>query len=131
MNFFDFLSERSSIFLFQESNQHLTVFSSLDLEKNEICLPKSSGVAGWVFENRKGAIVNRPQEDVRFYNAVDNLTGFHTRNIVCAPLMDQGDRCLGTLQSLNKKDGDFTIDDLQLLDSTGRLLVAAVQRGMR
>ena len=51
-------SERSSIFIFQPWNQQLTIFSSLDLEKHEICIPKACGVAGCVFENRQPAVVN-------------------------------------------------------------------------
>ena len=58
-------SERSSIFLFQYWNQKLTIFSSLDLEKNEIRIPKSSGVSGWVFEHRMPAIVNDTDSDSR------------------------------------------------------------------
>ena len=60
-------SERSSIFLFQHLNQQLTVFSSLDLKKNEIRIPKSCGVAGWVFVNRQPAVVNNAYEDGRFH----------------------------------------------------------------
>jgi signal transduction protein with GAF and PtsI domain len=75
-------SERSSIWLFQNGNQHLTIFSSLDLEKNEIRVPKSCGVVGWVYENCKPAVVNNAYEDSRFYRKVDDMTGFHTRNLV-------------------------------------------------
>ena len=109
-------SERSSIWLFQNRNQYLTIYSSLDLEKNEIRIPKSCGVVGWVYENRKPAIVNNAYEDRRFYKKVDDITGFRTHNLICTPLFDCQDHCLGTLQSLNKKRGDFTTDDLELLN---------------
>ena len=45
-------SEKSSIFLFEPFKQQLTSFSSQDLEKKKIRIPKSSGVVGWVFEHR-------------------------------------------------------------------------------
>jgi hypothetical protein len=93
-------SERSSVFLFQHLNQQLTVFSSLDLEKNEIRIPKSYGVAGWVFVNRQSAVVNNAYEDRRFYQKVDDMTGYRTRNLICTPLLDSKDNCMGTLQSL-------------------------------
>lgn len=124
-------SERSSIFLFQYWNQKLTIFSSLDLEKNEIQVPKSCGVAGWVFVNRKPAVVNNPYEDSRFWMEADELTGFQTRNLVCAPLIDSKDICLGTLQSLNKKEGDFTTDDLELLDLAASMLAVAIKNSER
>ena len=120
-------SERSSIFLFQHWNEQLTIFSSLDLDKNEIRIPKSCGVAGWVFVNRQPAVVNNAYEDSRFYKEVDELTGFHTRNLICTPLLDSKDHCLGTLQSLNKKAGDFTTDDLELLNLAARMVAVAIK----
>ena len=124
-------SERSSIWLFQHWNQKLAIFSSLDLEKNEIRIPKSCGVAGWVFVNRKPAVVNNAYEDSRFYRKVDDMTRFHTRNLVCTPLLDYEDHRLGTLQSLNKKTGDFTTDDLELLNLAARMIAVAINNSRR
>jgi len=120
-------SERSSVFLFQHLNQQLTVFSSLDLGKNEIRIPKSCGVAGWVFVNRQPAVVNDAYKDSRFYQKVDDMTGFRTRNLVCTPLLDSNDNCLGTIQSLNKKSGDFTADDLDLLNLAAGMVAVAIK----
>ena len=120
-------SERSSVFLFQHWNEQLTVFSSLDLDKNEVRIPKSCGVAGWVFVNRQSAIGNNAYEDSRFYKKVDDMTGFHTRNLICTPLLDSNDHCLGTLQSLNKQGGDFTNDDLELLNLAASMVAIAIK----
>ena len=120
-------SERSSIFLFQHWDEQLTIFSSLDLDKHEIHIPKSCGVAGWVFVNRQPAVVNNAYEDDRFYKEVDDMTGFQTRNLICTPLLDNKDHCLGTLQSLNKKSGDFTADDLDLLNLVAGMVAVAIK----
>ncbi len=124
-------TERSSIFLFQPWNQQLTIFSSLDLNKNEIRIPRSEGVAGWVFEHRESAIINSAYSDDRFCEEVDLMTGFRTNNLICAPLCDSNERCLGTLQSLNKTSGDFTIDDLELLDLAARMVAIAITNSKR
>ncbi len=124
-------SERSSVFLFDPLKKQLTSFSSLDLEKDEIRIPKSSGVAGWVFEHCKPAVVKNAYEDSRFYRGVDDMTGFHTRNLICTPLVDDKDHCLGTLQSLNKKNGDFKTDDLELLDLTASMVAVALNNNKR
>ena len=124
-------SERSSIWLFQNRNQQLTIYSSLDLEKNEIRIPKSCGVVGWVCVNRKPAVVNNAYEDRRFYRKVDEMTGFHTRNLICTPLFDYKDLCLGALQAINKKLGDYTFDDLELLNLAARIVSVAIQRRRR
>ena len=120
-------SERSSVFLFQHWNEQLTVFSSLDLNKHEIQIPKSYGVAGWVFVNQQPAVVNNAYEDSRFYKKVDDMTGFHTRNLICTPLLDSKNHCLGTLQSLNKKEGDFTNEDLELLNLAAGMVAVAIK----
>jgi adenylate cyclase len=116
----------SWIFLFQHWNEQLSIFSSLDLDKHEIRIPKSCGVAGWVFVNRQAAVVNNAYEDSRFCKEVDELTGFHTRNLVCTPLLDPKNHCLGTMQSLNKKTGDFTTDDMELLNLAARMVTVAI-----
>ena len=120
-------SERSSVFLFQHWNQQLSVFSSLDLDKHEFRIPKSAGVAGWVFVNQQPALVNNAYEDSRFYKKIDEITGFHTRNLICAPLLDSKNHCLGTLQSLNKLEGDFTTDDLELLNLAAGMVAVAIK----
>jgi len=88
-------------------------------------------VAGWVFVNRKPAVVNNAYEDSRFYRKVDEKTGFHTRNLVCTPLLDNEDHCLGTLQSINKKIGHFTTDDLKLLSLAARMVAVAINNSRR
>jgi adenylate cyclase len=121
-------SERSSIFVFDPLNKQLTSYSSLDLGKLEIRMPKSTGVAGWVFEHRMPAVINDAYDDSRFYRGVDDMTGFRTRNMICSPMIDDNGKCLGTIQSLNKKSGDFTTDDLEMLDVTARLVAVILNK---
>jgi GAF domain-containing protein len=121
-------SERSSIFVFDPLNKQLTSYSSLDLGKLEIRMPKSTGVAGWVFEHRMPAVINDAYDDSRFYRGVDDMTGFRTRNMICSPMFDGNGKCLGTIQSLNKKSGDFTTDDLELLDVTARFVAVILNK---
>ena len=124
-------SERSSIFLFDPLRQQLTSYSSLDLDKQEIRMSRSSGVAGWVFEHRMPALINDAYADSRFYRGVDDMTGFRTRNLICTPLIDEKENCIGTIQSLNKKTGDFTTEDLELLGLTARLVAIAIKESGR
>ena len=123
-------SERSSIFVFDPLNKQLTSYSSLDLAKQEIRMSESTGVAGWVFEHRMPAIINDAYEDSRFFRGVDDMTGFRTRNLICTPMIDDKGKCLGTIQSLNKKNGDFTNNDLELLDVTARLVAVALNKNI-
>ncbi len=54
------------------------------------------------------------------------MTGFKTRNLICTPLLDFKEHCLGTLQSMNKKSGDFTTEDLELLKLAARMVAVAI-----
>ena len=119
-------SERSSIFIFQPWNQTLTVYSSLDLKKSEISIPKDAGVAGWVFRKRKPAIVNDTNKDNRFYRGFDERTGFTTQKIICAPLILDKKQCIGTLQSMNKKKGGFKRVDLETIELAAHMLAIAI-----
>ena len=59
------------------------------------------------------------------------MTGFRTRNLICTPLIDTKDRCLGTIQSLNKNNGEFTKDDLEMLELTARMVAIAINNSTR
>jgi adenylate cyclase len=121
-------SERSSIFLFQPHDEQLTIYTSLDLEKYEVSIPKEEGVAGWVFEHGKGAVVNNACEDSRFCEWIDKVTGFQTHKIICAPLIDSEGSCFGTIQSLNKTNGDYSEDDLEVLNHAAKLVADVIDK---
>ena len=81
-------------------------------------LKVGEGIAGWVAQNRKPLLVNRAQEDVRFNNNFDKKTKFHTRSILCAPLISRN-RLLGVVELINKKSKDcrFIQADLKTLST--------------
>lgn len=84
-------------------------------ELAHVRLSTTEGIAGWVFQHGKPAIVNDPPNDPRFAEQVDKQTGYTTRNILCTPLQVKG-RTIGVLQVLNKQnDKGFGKDDLELL----------------
>jgi len=108
-------SERCSIFLIDQNQAHLTAFVSTDLKRNEIKVPINSGVAGWVYTNKTPLVVPDAYADHRFYPGIDEKTGFRTKNILSVPLINGEYKCIGTLQTLNKKSGPFTGDDKEIL----------------
>jgi signal transduction histidine kinase len=108
-------SDRCSVFLIDEQELDLTAFVSTDLKRNEIVLPKTEGIAGWVFENKIPLVVPDAYADSRFYQGIDDKTGFKTLNILCVPLINRENKCIGTLQALNKKSGDYSQDDKEIM----------------
>lgn len=90
-------TQASSIFLYDKKPNELWSLVSTDLKKNEIRIPATYGIAGWVFQHRAPTIVNDTSSDSRFDADVDEKTGFRTRNILCVPLINRQKECVGTL----------------------------------
>jgi signal transduction histidine kinase len=72
-------------------------------------------------------IINDPYNDQRFLPDIDKKTGSQTRNILCIPLINRKQECIGTLQTLNKKVKDFTDQDLELLTSASHYVTIALE----
>ena len=101
-------AEASSLMLLDEETQEL-VFNVATGEKGaalrEIRLPLGRGIAGWVAQNKEPLLVPDAYEDPCFNRDADKMSGFHTRSILCVPLMMQ-DRLLGVVQVLNPNGKD-------------------------
>ena len=120
-------SIRSTVFLHDDKAHQLWSLVGVGLKKKEIRIPSDYGVAGWVFQHRASVTVNDAYNDPRFYSEVDKKSGFRTRNIMCVPLVDWAGRCIGALQSLNKRSGDFTDDDMELLTFISNYVTIALE----
>lgn len=110
-------SEAWSLLMVDEEKQELVFEAALGAKGREVAAlrPKiGEGVAGWVAETGKPAIVNDAARDPRFSPSVDVKTSFETRSILCAPLVSRG-RTIGVLEILNKKGGPFNKRDLDLV----------------
>ena len=120
-------SERASVFLYDSDTEQLCTWASTDLKSNSIRISPHCGIAGWVFSNQAAQIINDPYNDNRFFPGVDKKTGFKTRNILCTPLINRNKECIGTLQTLNKISGQFTKNDLELLNAASYYVTIALE----
>ena len=120
-------TERSTVFLHDSKSKELWSLAATGMEEDEICIPDDSGVAGWVFQSQTPMIINEAYNDPRFYSDVDKKTGFRTRNIICVPVISRKRECIGTLQAINKKAGDFTDEDKELLISVSHYVAIALE----
>lgn len=120
-------SIRSTVFLHDDTADQLWSLVGVGLKKREIRIPSDYGVAGWVFQHRVPVTVNDAYTDPRFYSEVDKKSGFRTRNIMCVPLVTWAGNCIGALQSLNKRSGDFTDDDFELLTFISNYVTIALE----
>ena len=97
------------------------------MKKNEIRIQANYGVAGWAFQNCDSLMINDAYKDPRFYKEVDKKSGFRTKNILCIPLKNRNNQCIGALQAINKQSSDFTSGDQQLLTSISHYVAIALE----
>ena len=120
-------AERGSLFLNDPQTGELyTRVTHGDLSR-EIRVLNTSGIAGAVFTNGAGEIIENPYEDPRFNKSIDAQTGFTTAAILCAPLKTVLGDVIGVTQILNPKEGKFTDDDLALLEAITTQATVALQ----
>lgn len=120
-------ADRSSLFLFDAESD--TLFSRVAQGDTigEIRFPAGAGIAGLVFQSGEGLIIPDAYADPRFNQDVDRKTGYRTRNILCAPLRNKRNELIGVAQVLNKHSGDFSDDDLSLLQILTTQAAAALE----
>lgn len=107
--------ERGTLFLNDPASGELYSRVAQGDLKREIRILNSSGIAGHVYQSGEAICTDSPYDDERFNRSVDERTGFVTRSIVCVPVRTMAGELIGVMQSLNKREGAFTQDDLDLL----------------
>ncbi len=121
-------AEESSIFLVDESTGDLVLTYASGEVGAEIIglrLRSGQGVVGWVVKNSEDLIVPYPGMDARFFEGVDARTGFTTRSILCGPIR-AGEKTIGAIEVLNKKEGTFIHDDLVVLRCVASLVADVI-----
>jgi sigma-B regulation protein RsbU (phosphoserine phosphatase) len=121
-------AERATAFLNDRRTGKLHARQMSGSQHVEIVLEKGVGVAGYVAEKGESVLINDVAADPRFDASTDRRTGFTTRNMLCVPLRKPEGTLLGSLQAINRLDGEFTEADLAYLESFAALAAVAVER---
>jgi adenylate cyclase len=120
-------AERGSLFLNDTNTSELYSRVAQGNIQREIRLLNNSGIAGHVYTTGEALIIDDAYSDTRFNRSVDEQTGFTTRNILCVPIRTVKGETIGVAQTLNKRNGKFTRNDLQLLEAMTRQGTLALQ----
>jgi len=112
-------SDRASIFIWDREQRQLIACPALGVESGRLYLPDNKGIVGDVLQSRKALIVDNAYQDSRFDQSVDKKSGYRTRNLLCVPLFDADQNCLGAFELINKIGGDFTAEDQIALEDFG------------
>lgn len=120
-------AERSSLFLIDAKRNEIWSKVAQDAEIEEIRLPIGKGIVGWVITHRQLLNVPDVYKDRRFNPEIDRLTGYRTRNILCAPIFSRDGRVIGAVEALNKKEGVFTTDDEEYITTLSSQIAVALE----
>jgi Nif-specific regulatory protein len=94
--------------------------------KRQMRFPDHVGVAGWVFREKRPALIPDAAKDDRFFKGMDLREEFVTRSMICVPLLTRGG-FLGVLYALNKLEGEFCERDVRLLEILSGTIAVAIE----
>ncbi len=115
--------EKKNEFFFREA-----VYEDGETDKRikEIRFPSDKGVAGYVYRTGKPLIVPDYPKSPYYFGQVDEQSGYQTRNMLDVPIRTP-DRIIGVLCSVNKKEGAFDEDDLELLSAIASTVASPIE----
>lgn len=129
----DFLdAERCSVFLHDPDTDELYTKTAVGVAA-EIRFPARLGIAGAVFASGEPLLIPDAYAHPSFNAEVDGRTGFRTRDMLCAPLRHihaAGARTVGVIQVLNRRKGQFNVEDLKLLEALSAQAAAALANAL-
>lgn len=112
-------ADRCTVFLLDEEKHELWSKVALGLGMQEIRFASNLGLAGHVATTGETVNIKDAYTDKRFNKEIDMQTGYKTKTILCMPIRNLSHQIVGVFQVLNKKGGEFTAKDEDLLIAIG------------
>ena len=112
-------ADRCTVFLLDEEKKQLWSKVALGLEMQEIRFASDLGLAGHVATTGETVNIKDAYTDNRFNKEIDLQTGYKTKTILCMPIRNLSHQIVGVFMVLNKKNGEFTQKDEDLLIAIG------------
>ncbi len=106
--------DRASIFLLDRRTNEL--WSKVALGSGEILrFDARLGIVGHTVSTGQTVNVTDAYHDSRFYTAIDDQSGYRTRNVLAVPVRNQRGDTIGAFEALNKHIGPFQPRDEEAL----------------
>ena len=124
-------AEACSIFLPDPATGDLVIHSAhgdSQPQLGELRVPAGQGIVGAAMREKKMIRVDDVTRDSRFFTKADEQTGWKTKALLAAPLLD-GEECLGVIEFLNPQGREaFNQADEELMEYFAGLVSAALVR---
>ena len=108
-------ADRATLYLLDEANDELVSRVAQGEDVRSIRLRIGHGIAGHVARTGKPLHVRDAYNDPRFSPEWDMVSGYRTRSILAAPMKNHQGKTIGVVQVLNKRRGEFSDDDADIL----------------
>ncbi len=120
-------TDRASCFLIDQGEMW-TVIPSSNQGELTIRIPIGRGIAGQTALTKEIWNVHNAYQCEHFNPETDRRTGYHTKSILCIPMVTESDEIVGVVQWINKKDDTvFNQADEQLAEEFSFIALACVQ----
>ena len=123
-------ADRCSVFLYDKDKNELWSKVALGMGSEEIRFSADKGFAGYVVRTGETLRIQDVSRDSRFNKEIDKHTGYRTYNMLCMPIRNIKFEIIGVFQVLNKKDGDFTDADEEILLAIGTNAGIAIENNV-
>ncbi len=124
-------AEAATVFTFEEQSRELLFWAPSGQEAGRLQgkrMPADKGIVGWVINHKTSVLVPDATKDDRFFRIVDSEGKTATRDVLCAPLLAQGQKVIGALEVINSLgDAVFKESDLSFLEQVANQLALALQ----
>ncbi|OHS95423.1 3'5'-cyclic nucleotide phosphodiesterase family protein [Tritrichomonas foetus] len=120
-------ADRASLFLLDEVVGALTTYLA-DGGSMPLTIPLKNGIAATSANKKESIFVNDPYHDPRFNKLIDFNTGFRTRSVLSVPVLSSDGKVLGVAELINKTEGVFTKDDMELMENFAVYISAALEK---
>lgn len=120
-------ADRSTIFLLDKERRQLWSKVAQGEGMQEIRLPVEQGLAGWVAREGRTLNLRDAYADERFHPEIDRHSGYRTRSVLSVPLRGKSGEVLGVVQTLNKRQGYFSVEDESLLEAICSQVAVAIE----
>jgi signal transduction histidine kinase len=121
--------EAASIMLYDEKRGELFFAAAAGSDPKQLAsipVPLEGSIAGTIFLENRPLIINNAQTDPRHYAQVGEQINFQTRTLLGVPMRIRS-RVTGVLEALNKRSGEFTAADTDLLTVIASQAAVAIQ----
>lgn len=116
--------DRSSVFVVDPHNSQLWTRAAIGTEDDLLHVALSgTSIVSLAARTQQAVNIADAYADSRFDPSIDEADNYHTRNILCVPMINRQSEVIGVFEVVNKIDGAFTQADLEWLQ--GLTAVAA------